>query len=724
MDLAQSILQELITLQKKNEELARIIGKLEHESDIIIQQFEHKIEELQKDLKHEQDEKSRSARRYEAEIRDLEETKSALIQETAQVRETFGTQIKNLEEQIAAATRSLEEKKQEFILLQQSSELEISSLREAIHKIRDEQEKRDGLHKSEISELSRQVRDLTGKLTEEESRSASLIREKEGELKRTADSLHTITLRLYEAEEHGKIQAEQSRITIEHLNHIIHSERQIRNRELKERDKRIQAAGEDVRQAEERLADQKRRYDADTERLNKVIDEALLAKAKVENENHQLSENLASLSREFDTRVQKLSRQNAGELDSLREKVESLNIFLSESEEKYRGEIARRDDELAAAMRQLDVQERSFRKDLENRDRQIAELQSEIQKVREVFQKTAEENKILLESLRNSENRIVMLQDEHIRSVEELSRRLDEAGVSHQEELRVYHDTLQQVIGERDQAVTEKSERELFFRREIAGLHEELTGLHHHLKAREEELIGEVSLRDTQISEISSNNEALRTDIDRIRLQYRKLQDTIRAEKDESVHALYREITRLEDLLSGRDGEIADLTKRVLRLDAENTRLLQDLSRSAAPIPVESRSEPAKKEQETGEQTPASLIDPRQKEILDLAAELEDPDRAPEAAKKLADMGNQIVEVLIPLLHSGSIQRRVWIAVVLYEINDNRATLPLMKLLETPKVHFRELIWEAKNQYRSYHRSGTVSAGNGGVRPGSPWPGL
>ena len=65
MDLAESILNELVTLQKKNEELLGIIRRLEHESDVIIRQFEEKIADLNKSLKKAQDSSLKSERKYE-----------------------------------------------------------------------------------------------------------------------------------------------------------------------------------------------------------------------------------------------------------------------------------------------------------------------------------------------------------------------------------------------------------------------------------------------------------------------------------------------------------------------------------------------------------------------------------------------------------------------------------------------------------------------------------
>ena len=122
MDLAQSILKELITLQSKNEELARIITKLEHESDIIIRQFETKIEELQKSLKHEQDDKSRAARRYEAEIHTLEGTRDALIHEISEVRDTFQARVKEFDEKIQVLENTLDEKQKESTTLLEEKE--------------------------------------------------------------------------------------------------------------------------------------------------------------------------------------------------------------------------------------------------------------------------------------------------------------------------------------------------------------------------------------------------------------------------------------------------------------------------------------------------------------------------------------------------------------------------------------------------------------------------
>jgi len=737
MDLAQSILKELITLQSKNEELARIITKLEHESDIIIRQFETKIEELQKSLKHEQDDKSRSARRYDAEIHTLEESRDALINEISEVRDTFQTRVHELEEKIQLQLIILDEKETESAALLKEKDDLVAAYDEKITSLQINLEDQAAAARHEQELLSSQARALAETLKQDRDMFTSLVKQKEEDLHTAGEALKAMDQRLHEYADREKVIEEQSRETVEHLHHLINTERQIRTRELKERDLLEKGLEERLRSGRQALTDLEKRFKEETgsatqeiERLQTLLSDESVAHRRSEEENLILSDRLTALEQEYDEKLSGFTSEYLLEKENLLDQINRLHEELQSAVDSHALGIRARDEEISSLIK--------IRNELQDSLRTIAEANQQVQdELAKTILQHGEVKARLEQAVSSAESEVAHLQsrigdlershrqdnERLVREITEEKKRSAEAEKIYQKDFTDARNELKDLGAERDHLLSESRVREDYFRDEISGLHQELADLQAASRSQEEALRSDITLRERQILDLFTNNEALRAEIDRVRHQYIKLQDTIKAEKDESVHALYREITTLEGKLAGRDREIATLSENNLRLDAENTRLIQQVSPEPPVAALQSPVVASEPVTSHVTETVSDPGDPRRKEVLALAAELEDPAMAPDAAVKLATMGHGIVDHLIPLLHTGSIQRRVWIAVVLYEINDNRATLPLMRLLETPKVHFRELIWEAKNQYRTRMRSGPVP-GEPVVRQGLMGPGF
>jgi hypothetical protein len=146
------------------------------------------------------------------------------------------------------------------------------------------------------------------------------------------------------------------------------------------------------------------------------------------------------------------------------------------------------------------------------------------------------------------------------------------------------------------------------------------------------------------------------------------------------------------------------LASRIIRLDTENTRLAQLLTDLGCPPESGQEGKTEKKPDVISSSTA-----PNRSDLLTYLTNLDDPVHAMEAAAALLRFGPQITDMLIPLLYQGPHNRRAWIAVLLYELNDPRATKPLSDLLETSETGLRELIWDIRLRFREWRRS-TVSS--------------
>jgi len=724
MDLAQSILKELITLQTKNETLARIITKLEHESDIIIRQFETKIEELQKNLKHEQDEKSRASRRYEAEIRDLGETKVALINEITNVRETFQAKEHTFEEEIRSLTVTLNGKIDECGCLAQEKDFltktyddNIVSLQRELSDLRIAAQ-----HDQEL--LSSQVEVLSETLKQERERFVSQLHQKEEELHQAGGALLAMDQRLDEYADREKLLEEQSRVTIDHLHLLINTERQIRSRELKERNIQVRNLEDELQVDRQIIKDLDFRIKKETEdahleisRLEVLLSQAVLERDRFEEESQNLLNRISVQEKKYESSLSELTSEFSQKHKNHLDQITRLQKELQLTEITHEKDLKIREDEITVLTRQQDELQKSLQAALEakqqlqdNLTKAILQREEESRRLEDVVQSTESEKVRLQIKFEDLKTNHEQEKKKFIEGISLQENRYADAEQAHHRDINHLNDELKELVSERDNLVSELQSREDYYRDEISALHKELADLEASLKLREDTLMLEISVRDRNIQDLYTGNEALRSELDRVRHQYIRLQEVIRAEKDESVHALYREITALEDKLAGRNRDITLLSENILRLDAENTRLVQEASSVkpaiSSPVSTSSTKAPKLPVLPTAKK-PTEFSDPTKNAVITLVGELEDPATAPDAAVRLTTLGHDVVDHLIPLLHTGSIQRRVWIAVVLYEINDNRATLPLMRLLETPKVHFRELIWEAKNQYRTRIRVGS-----------------
>ena len=110
MDLAESILNELVTLQKKNEELLGIISRLEHESDVIIRQFEDKIADLNKNLKKAQDVSAKSEKKYDTLCREKNREHESFEKDKKELEDSFLTRISDLEKSSSEYHSLIQEK--------------------------------------------------------------------------------------------------------------------------------------------------------------------------------------------------------------------------------------------------------------------------------------------------------------------------------------------------------------------------------------------------------------------------------------------------------------------------------------------------------------------------------------------------------------------------------------------------------------------------------------
>lgn len=733
MDLAQSILKELITLQNKNEELARIITKLEHESDVIIQQFETKIEELQKGLKHEQDDKSRASRRYEEEIRDLEGSKEALIREITQVRETFQERVSGLEKEVSAQIASMEVREKEHSDLLDENKKTVALFENNIVSLKKDLSDLEESSRNETAGLSLQIETLTETLRNDRTHYSGIINQKEDDIKKARETILFYDARIRDLENRRRSLEIQSGHTIDHLHHLINTERQIRSRELRERDElardlgnKITAADLRTRDTETRLQEEKAVFEEKITLLNRQISESLDRNSFLEKEISTITSDIGRVVDDHDELARKQEEIFNQERKTLENSIGTLTEQLRVLEMAYSDDLRTWTDERESMTHQISTLKEAHQREISDRQEMSAEftktisaLESEHAILSERSSEAFAEQSRLLSKLKESEE--TFEKERHLLQNEIAIQRtrFEERDQVTRREMSSLKDSLNEVVLEREQIITSKQQREEYYRGEVARLHTEVSDLHVVMKEAEDRLVREVAGRDTQITALSLNNEKIRAEVDRVRHQLGRLHATIRAEKDDSVHALYREITSLEEKIAGKDIEIKSLSERLLRLDAENTRLLQNLTKSTSQDSA-GRSDIPPGKADTRE----SALDPRRRDVAVLAADLEDPTRAAEAAGKLTAMGSDVVDLLIPLLHTGSIQRRVWIAVVLYELNDNRATLPLMKLLETPKVHFRELIWEAKNQFHTHIRVGTPVEPAVGIRAGPGGPGL
>lgn len=103
-------------------------------------------------------------------------------------------------------------------------------------------------------------------------------------------------------------------------------------------------------------------------------------------------------------------------------------------------------------------------------------------------------------------------------------------------------------------------------------------------------------------------------------------------------------------------------------------------------------------------------LTPDLSDISAYLSNLDDPLHAMEAAASILRLGSPVTDTLIPLLYRGALNRRAWIAVLFYELNDPKATKSLSDLLDASESGLRELIWDTRLRFREWRRSGSVSS--------------
>lgn len=678
MDLAESILNELVSLQKKNEDLLGIIRRLEHESDVIIRQFEDKISDLNKELKKALDVSAKSEKKYDL-----------LIREKYREQEIFEKEKQETISEYSGRISEIETRNQQFL----------SSIEEKDNLIRTITEEKGSLELSlaqKTDELNSRITELHLALETEKEQSESRLSALRSELEQNILNVR---------EDLAKKETELR--TLAHdLKSRIETEKKTRAKWDKEKglfEKKIADLQVQVKTGQEEKKFLQSESTRENARLTKSIQDlqyeiASLEKAKnktqveyesriayLTEENNRLLEKLDADAVAIDT----LSRQN----QELHDLSEQLNADISENESQItlllsKIEILTTETESKVSLLLQETEQVHL--ELEQKNIQAAELEQELSFVQDENRK----------SIQNLENSLENLRNEYSALLEKIQNQENEFTRERAE----FTDEITHLSNDLNEAVRLKDQREQEFRDEISYLHEELIRRKEEWKEKIESGARDLAERDRQLSLISGNNEALRAELERVRSRLLMLEKTIREDKEEPVHALYRQIQNLSAKLAGKDSENALLASRVIRLDTENTRLAQLLVESGIDEEI---IHPSADEIPPDKNKPAALT------ISDISAHLsnlEDPVHAMEAAAAILRSGPQVTDILIPLLYRGTLNRRAWIAVMLYELNDPKATKPLSDLLEASESGLRELIWDTRLRFREYRRSGTVSS--------------
>ena len=718
MDLAESILNELVSLQKKNEELVAIITRLEHESDVIIHQFEDKISDLNKKIKKVQDNAAKSEKKFEAQIRESKKERDELEKAKEQIELDFSGKISHLEEiiekydgEIARKNQTLlelEEKNRRFQLqLIEESEFTKEKISEFQAEIVNEREKSETEYKNLSIHYSKQISTLKDEIERKDSELRALANELKNKIALEQDTI--------------KEQIKQKKI-LEELNDILdleHRERiKIESDFAQKSEKMENVIGNlqnQISSLEKTSADIISERDVkitsletENSRINETNTKNLELISELQRENNSLRESIEQHLSDISTKSQEIDTLRA-DMDALRFSLESRISDLIQENEHYQTDLAekvRKGDKLRDEMEDL-------RGRLEDR---ILELSGIIEEKDEVISR-AEHVRTTLEAdigtiIRENDEKISSLeltidelQQKELLLINQAEEREDAA--AHEiSRLSLEIQDLQSDLTGLTHTIEQKNQREQEYRDEIAHLHEEhIKGMEEwkeHLESKSRDL----AERDRHISLISGNNEALRSELERIRSRLILLEKTIREDKEEPVHALYRQIQSLSAKLAGKESENSALASRIMRLDTENTHLTRLLAESELaeyqrdPTPV------------TGDRQgwSAEQVSLKPQDISEYLSNLDDPMQAMQAAAEILKLGPQTIEILIPLLYRGPLNRRAWVAVLLYEMNDQRATKPLSDLLDSSESGLRELIWDTRLRFREWRRSNMASS--------------
>jgi len=679
MDLAESILNELVTLQKKNEELLGIISRLEHESDVIIRQFEDKIADLNKNLKKAQDVSAKSEKKYDTLFREKNREHESFEKDKKELEDNFLTRISDLEKS-SSEYLSLIQEKETLIqtLTDQVKEHEISASQTRaefstrIQQLTDQLESHKGLVEKEKLSLRLEYEDTLTKTRDEVAR-------KEQELRTLASDL-------------------KSRIADEKRS------RKEREKELAEYNKKISELQTSLESSREEHNTLQSLLAEETKKSAKKVQDLTEQIKELEKEKTGIKSDLAVKIADLERQVQSLREQSEQDAITI-EDLTRENTDLIRLSDELEADVTRKSARIVELSNTVD----SLTTDMEST---ISQIQSDIsQKDQDLIAKEARISELNLdvqgleEQLRADEKTHAASIQSFSVQIEDLQNQLGTRDASYREETSKLTARIEEIAHDLDEMIQLKAQREQEFRDEITYLHEELIRRKEEWKAKLESGARDIAERDRHITLISGNNEALRAELERVRTRLLMLEKTIREDKEEPVHALYRQIQNLSGKLAAKESENSVLASRIIRLDTENTRLAQLLTDIGCPAESESGEEKTQKPETMGS-SPA----PTRSDILKYLTNLDDPMHAMDAAASILRFGPQVTDMLIPLLYQGPQNRRAWVAVLLYELNDPRATKPLSDLLETSETGLRELIWDTRLRFREYRRSGVSSS--------------
>lgn len=717
MDLAESILNELVTLQKKNEELVGIITRLEHESDVIIRQFEEKIADLHKKLKKIQDNVVKSEKKYDVLVREskkecenFEKEKENLITEFSgkisgldSIIKQYSADIVQKDEIILALTEEKNHIQSQYL---QESEIAKEKISRYLADLENEREK----SRSEIDILSSEYKKQVSELQDQVVR-------KETELRALASELKTKIA----FEKDAIREKKKSEKTLADLTIILDSERNARKKLESdytiESDRFLKIIDDlnyqlaDVRQSgvdiQNDLQSRIDKLSEEKERLLQENDTSTQIIAGLEEESKRVRENNDLNLADLAEKIQEIERLHR-DLEFLRTDYDSRISDLIHKNKNIQTELEGKILECDTNSREMEIQRvtleskiLALKNDNDNKDHELSQssdtifsLESELGEVKKEYQESVSLLKSQVKELKEQEL-LFKKQAEERESADGQKISELESDIQHlQSELKGFNDFIRQ-----------KEEREQEFRVEITHLHEELVKRTDEWKELLDRKSRDLAEKDRHITLISGNNEALRSELERIRSRLLLLEKTIREDNEEPVHALYRQIQNLSTKLAGKESENSLLASRITRLDTENTRLTELLTESELSFHQNGTVE------ESGIQTvyPGRKDLQNSPDISEFLLNLDDPLQAMQAADEILHFGQATVDTLIPMLYRGSINRRAWIAVLLYELNDPRATKPLSDLLESSESGLRELIWDTRIRFREWRRSGIIS---------------
>ncbi len=679
MDLAESILNELVTLQKKNEELLGIISRLEHESDVIIRQFEDKIADLNKSLKKAQDLSAKSEKKYETVCREKNREHESFEKEKKELEDNFLTRISDLEKSASENISSIQEKE------------------DLIRTLTEQVKEHENSVSQKIEDFSARIKELTDQLESQkvlfEKEKSGLRQEYEATLTKTRDEVarKEQELRTLASDLKSRI-ADEKRSRKEREKEKTENSKKISDLQIS-----LESTRSDYKNLQSLLSEETKKSARKVQDLTDQI-------VKLEKEKTAVKSDIAVKIADLEREVESLRGQSEQDAKTIEDLTRENTDLLSLSDE-LQADVTRKDERIDELSHTVD----SLTTDMESA---ISQIQSELsQKDQELISKEVRISELNLEiqGLKEQHHADEKIHEESIQSftvqIEDLQNQLATREASYKEETSKLTTRIEEIAHDLEDMIHLKAQREQEFRDEISYLHEELIRRKEEWKAKLESGGRDIAERDRQITLISGNNEALRAELERVRARLLMLEKTIREDKEEPVHALYRQIQNLSGKLAAKESENSVLASRIIRLDTENTRLAQLLTDIGCPPESESGEE---KNQKPG--TMGSSPAPTRSDISKYLSNLDDPMHAMDAAASILRFGPQVTDMLIPLLYQGPQNRRAWVAVLLYELNDPRATKPLSDLLESSETGLRELIWDTRLRFREYRRSGASSS--------------